>query len=162
MSKEQNENVTTHQFLTFSVDEEQYAVDIVAVREIKVWTQTTRLPNTPIFMRGVINLRGLIIPVFDLRARFNLGVTEANNKNVIIILSFENRTMGILVDKVSDIVEVTSDEIKQAPASEADIRDQCVNGLIAHNEEMLVLLSVDKLFDAELIANVIALSKIAA
>jgi purine-binding chemotaxis protein CheW len=142
----------TQQFLTFAVAGEEYGVDIMTVREIKGWTDTTRLPNTPEFMRGVINLRGLIIPIFDLRARFHMGLTDANAKHVVIILSVGERTIGILVDAVSDIIDAAFDEIKPAPASDTHAKDQCVSGLISHNDRMVVLLAVDKLFDAELIA----------
>lgn len=141
----------TQQFLTFTIEREEYGVDIMTVREIKGWTETTRLPNTPEFMRGVINLRGLIIPIFDLKARFNMGLTSANAKNVVIILAVGTRTIGILVDAVSDILDAASDQIKPPPASEASAKDQCVNGLILHNDQMVVLLSVEKLFDIELL-----------
>src|ERR1700759_397963 len=88
------------QFLTFSVNGEEYGVDIMTVREIKGWTETTRLPNTPACMRGVMNLRGLIIPIFDLRARFTETLTEANANHVVIILAVDERNIGILVDAV--------------------------------------------------------------
>src|SRR6201994_2991488 len=77
------------QFLTFTVGDEEYGVDIMTVREIKGWTETTRLPNTPEYMRGVMNLRGLIIPIFDLRARFTRQLTQANASHVVIILAVE-------------------------------------------------------------------------
>jgi len=139
----------TQQFLTFTVGAEEYGVDIMTVREIKGWTETTRLPNTPDFMRGVINLRGLIIPIFDLRERFKLGLTEATPKHVVIILAVGERNIGILVDTVSDILDASSDQIKPAPAGEENIQDQCVSGLISHQERMVVLLNVEKLFIEE-------------
>ena len=142
------------QFLTFTIDKEEYGVDIMTVREIKGWSEATRLPNTPEFMRGVINLRGLIIPIFDLRARFHLGLTQANEKNVIIILAVGERTIGILVDAVSDILDANADQIKPAPASETHAKDQCVSGLISNNDRMVVLLAVEKLFDTELLKTV--------
>ena len=142
------------QFLTFTIDKEEYGVDIMTVREIKGWSEATRLPNTPEFMHGVINLRGLIIPIFDLRARFNLGLTQANEKNVIIILAVGERTIGILVDAVSDILDVSAEQIKPAPASETHAKDQCVSGLISNNDRMVVVLAVEKLFDTELLKTV--------
>lgn len=139
----------TVQFLTFRVESGEYGVDIMTVREIKGWSETTRLPNMPEFMRGVINLRGVVVPIFDLRRRFNMGTTEVNPKNVVIILAVENRTIGILVDAVSDILTINSDEIKPSPSTETQIDEAFINGLISVDERMVVLLSVDKLFDQE-------------
>lgn len=139
------------QFLTFTLGNEEYGVDIMLVREIKGWTDTTRLPNSPKFMRGVMNLRGAIIPIFDLRTRFGMGLTEATAKNVVIILYAGNRTIGILVDAVSDILNADVDAIKPAPEAETGINDKFVNGLISVGDRMVVLLDVEKLFDKEAI-----------
>lgn len=141
----------TIQFLSFAVGEEQYCVDIMMVREIKGWAATTRLPNAPDYMRGVINLRGAIIPIFDLRARFEMGATEATEKHVIIILAVGDRLSGILVDAVSDILTVQSDDIKPAPAMQLEIDDAYVSGLISVDERMVVLLNVENLFQEELL-----------
>lgn len=149
----QKDNV--QQFLTFTVGREEYGVDIMTVREIKGWTETTRLPNAPEFMRGVMNLRGLIIPIFDLRTRFNLGPTEATPKHVVIILAVGERTIGILVDTVSDILDANANQIKPAPTdSQADAA--FISGLISLENRMVVLLSVEHLFDAKHIDNAIA------
>jgi len=99
------------QFLTFTVNAEEYGVDIMTVREIKGWTEITHLPNSPEYMRGVMNLRGLIIPIFDLRARFKRELTEASVKHVVIILAVRERNIGILVDTVSDILTVNEGDI---------------------------------------------------
>lgn len=144
----------TVQFLTFQVGSSEYGVDIMTVREIKGWSETTRLPNMPDFMRGVINLRGVVVPIFDLRCRFNMGVTEANPKNVVIILAVGDRTIGILVDAVSDILTINSDEIKPPPTTETQVDAAFVSGLISVEERMVVLLLVDKLFDKESIESV--------
>ncbi len=143
----------THQFLTFRVGDAEYGVGIMAVREIKGWTDTTRLPNTPDYMRGVINLRGVIIPIFDLRCRFGRGVTDAHAKNVVVIMAVDERTIGLLVDAVSDIVTVQPDAIKDAPQeSTHDLKDRFVDGLISFEERMIVLLNITQLFrsDAEI------------
>ncbi len=140
------------QFLTFSVAGNEYGIDIMRVREIRGWSETTRIPNSPEYMRGVINLRGLVIPIFDLRSRFGQGVTQANEKNVVIVLAVGKRTLGILVDAVSDILNVNNDQIKSAPSSnETGINDAYVNGLISIAEKMVVLLDVDYLFDIKLL-----------
>jgi purine-binding chemotaxis protein CheW len=137
---------TTQQFLTFTVDGEEYGVDIMTVREIKGWSEITRLPNSPDHMRGVMNLRGLIIPIFDLRARFLGGVTDASTKHVVIILTVEARTIGVLVDTVSDILDVNADQIKPPPAAESDTHNRFITGLISLEDRMVVVLSAEHLF----------------
>ena len=137
------------QFLTFTVEREEYGVDIMTVREIKGWTETTRLPNAPEFLRGVMNLRGLIIPIFDLRKRFHMGMTEATPKHVIIILAVGDRNIGLLVDTVSDILDANADQIKPAPTSSTDTQVDAdyINGLISLDDRMVVLLNVEYLFE---------------
>jgi purine-binding chemotaxis protein CheW len=135
------------QFLTFTVDGEEYGVDIMTVREIKGWTETTRLPNAQEFMRGVMNLRGLIIPIFDLRTRFHRGLTEATDKHVIIILAIAQRNIGILVDTVSDILDASSEQIKPAPEGDINVDANYISGLISLEDRMVVLLDVEHLFE---------------
>lgn len=133
-------------FLSFAVGKLEYAVDIMIVREIKVWTEVTRLPNSPDEMLGVMNLRGVIIPIFDLRTKFKQGTTEANNKNVVIILSAGSRTIGILVDAVSDILDVEGSNIKASPVSETEIDDKYINGLVSINDRMVIILNMEEMF----------------
>lgn len=137
----------TCQFLTFTVGKEEYGVDIMAVREVKGWSATTRLPNSPEYLRGVLNLRGSIIPIFDLRARFGDALTEATDKHVIVIINVDSRTIGLLVDSVSDILTVESGDIRPAPSTHetADIR--FISGLIGIDERMVVLLDINRLVD---------------
>ena len=145
------------QFLTFTVGGEEYGVDIMTVREIKGWTETTRLPNSQEFMRGVMNLRGLIIPIFDLRSRFHMGVTEATAKHVVIILAIGERNIGILVDTVSDILDASVEQIKPAPTSgDTQVDADYISGLISIEERMVVLLDVEHLFDAQHIEKAIS------
>lgn len=139
----------TQQFLTFAVNGEEYGVDIMTVREIKGWTETTRLPNSPDFMRGVMNLRGLIIPIFDLNARFTKKQTHANAKHVVIILAVGERNIGILVDAVSDILTVNTDDIQPAPEVNTQVDSRFINGLISLDNRMVVLLEVKNLFDVK-------------
>jgi purine-binding chemotaxis protein CheW len=134
------------QFLTFTVEGEEYGVDIMTVREIKGWSDTTRLPNTPPYMRGVMNLRGIIVPIFDLRARFTGNLTEATAKHVNIVLSSNGRTVSILADTVSDILTAHNNEIKPAPETEISIEQKYVTGLIAASDRMVVVLDIEKLF----------------
>lgn len=140
------------QYLTFTVGEEEYGVNIMSVREIKGWNETTRLPNTPGYMKGVINLRGVVIPIFDLRGRFAMGETNPDSKNVVIILAIEERLIGVLVDTVSDILEVESSKIRQAPKIENKIDAEFVDGLISVEDKMVVILNVEYLFDSDVLA----------
>ena len=135
----------TQQFLTFTVSGEEYGIDIMTVREIKGWTDTTRLPNTPEYMRGVMNLRGLIIPIFDLNARFTGKLTEATPKHVTIVLAAGTRTVSILADAVSDILTVGGEEIKPVPEDETRADQRYISGLIAVEQRMVVLLDIEKL-----------------
>lgn len=135
----------SQQFLTFTIGSEEYGVDIMTVREIKGWSDTTRLPNTPDYMRGVMNLRGLIIPIFDLRARFSGELTNATPKHVAIVLAAGERTVSILADTVSDILTVGMDDIKPAPEYETAVDQRYVTGLIAVENRMVVILDIEKL-----------------
>lgn len=133
------------QFLTFTVGENEFGVDIMSVREIKGWSDCTRLPNTPEHMRGVMNLRGSIIPIFDLRCRFGHGLTEATEKHVVVILAVSERNIGILVDAVSDIVTIAASEIKSPPEISGGIEKRFISGLIAVEGRMVVLLEIGTL-----------------
>lgn len=141
---------TARQFLTFTVGEEEFGVDIMTVREIKGWQETTRLPNTPDYMRGVMNLRGLIIPIFDLRMRFSRGATQATEKHVVIILAIGERNIGVLVDTVSDILDASADQIKPPPGAEDQVQENYIDGLISLEDRMVVVLGVERLFGAHM------------
>ena len=135
----------TLQFISFTIEDEEYGVDIMAVREIKGWTEITKLPNTPHYMRGVLNLRGVIVPIFDLRCRFGQGETQATNLHVVIIVAVNERIMGILVDAVSDILTVKSTDV--LPVPDAERQDKFLSGLVTVDERMVALLQLDELFD---------------
>jgi len=142
---------STLQFLTFTIGKEEYGLDIMMVREVKGWAETTRLPNSPEYIRGVLNLRGVIIPIFDLRARFGGGLTQATEKNVVVILAVKDRTVGILVDTVSDILTVYQEEIKSSPDAETGGTNQkFVSGLIAVENRMVVLLDIEILLSNDM------------
>lgn len=134
------------QFLTFTLGEERYGVNILAVTEIRGWTKTTNLPNSLEYMRGVINLRGSVIPIIDLRARFNMGLTDADEKNVVIILTIGDIMVGVLVDAVSDIIDARNSEIKDSPSVETNIDANFLSGLISVDDKMVILLDIDRLF----------------
>ncbi|MDV7338692.1 chemotaxis protein CheW [Terasakiella sp. A23] len=149
------------QYITFTIGEEEYGVDIMAVREIKAWTETTHLPNTPEFMRGVLNLRGLIVPIFDLRCRFGRGLTEATKMHVVIIVKVEDRLVGILVDTVSDIISISKPQIQQVPKMDRNIDDEFLSGLVTVESRMVALLDVELLFKPQSIEAGIALGEAA-
>lgn len=136
------------QFITFTVGEEEYGINIMLVREIKAWTATTRLPNTPDYMRGVINLRGAVVPIFDLRGRFNLGLADPTKNHVVIILNVNNRTVGILVDRVSDILTVEQSAIQPPPHLTGDVQSRVITGLVTAKGHMVMILAPEELFDA--------------
>jgi len=143
-------NVHERQFVTFTVGDEEYGVDILAVREIRGWTQESRLPNLPEFVRGVINLRGIIIPIFDLRARFGGGATEVTKRHVVVVVQVGERTRGILVDAISDILAIEDSEIKPPPDLDTTLVDsQFLSGLYTAQNQMVRLLNINRLFAAE-------------
>ncbi len=134
------------QFVTFTVEKRAYAVDIMLVREIKAWTETTRLPNQPVYMRGVLNLRGSIVPVQDLRARFGMGVTEPDDSSVVVIVVIEDRLLGILVDSVSDILTVEAEEIKAVPTGSVTAGEDFLEGLVNTQDGMVAVITLELLF----------------
>ncbi len=141
---------TNQQFVTFAIGKEEYAVDIMQVREIQAWSEVTVLPNQPDYMRGVLNLRGIIVPIFDLRSRFAQGKTDATNIHVVVIIAVGDRIIGILVDRVSDILTVDSDEIRPVPDLDDQENGDHIIGLVTAKERMVALLDTASLFHSEI------------
>lgn len=139
----------TAQFITFTLGAEEYGVDIMAVKEIKGWTATTSIPKSPGYVRGVINLRGVIVPIFDLRARFGMGATETTKSHVVIIINVGTRVMGLLVDAVSDILTVARGDIRPVPEMDRRKDEGFLDGLVAIEERMVTLISLSQLFQGE-------------
>ncbi|PHZ84074.1 chemotaxis protein CheW [Paremcibacter congregatus] len=137
----------TRQYISFTIGAETYAVKITMVREIKGWIPTTSLPNAPDYMRGVINLRGVIVPVFDMRTRFGRGRTEPGKTHVVIIVTLEERTIGILVDAVSDILTIAAEDILAVPDQDANPEYAFMEGLVSVNEKMIAIVKPRMLFD---------------
>lgn len=146
-------------FVTFAVGEEEYAVDIIQVREIQAWSEVTILPNQPDYMRGVLNLRGIIVPIFDLRCRFGQGSTEATRLHVVVIFAIKDRIVGVLVDRVSDILTVESEEIRPVPEMEGRADSKYILGLVTADERMVALLDSNNLFSSEIVEGGIAASE---
>lgn len=140
------------QFLTFTLADENYAVPILRVEEIRGWDHVTRIPNTPAHLCGVLNRRGSIVPVVDLRLRFGMPFQAYTETTVIIVLRVhdgQDRTMGIIVDAVSDAHSLHPDEIKATPQLSAAIETEFINGLADIDEQMVMLLDIDTLLSLE-------------
>lgn len=134
------------QFITFTLDSQEYGIDIMVVREIKGWSPTTSIPNSPAHVRGVMNLRGVIVPIFDLRARFGMGLTDPSKMHVVVIVSLHAKTVGLLVDAVSDIISIEPDAVRPVPDMGLRADDRCLDGLVAIQERMVTLVSLEGLF----------------
>ena len=137
------------QYLTFILGSEEYGVDILRVQEIKGWDSVTPIPNTPEYIKGVINLRGTIVPIVDLRQRFNMPEIEYGPITVVIVLKIEcadrDRIMGIVVDGVSDVYDVPPEEMKAAPDFGNVVDTEFVRGLATVEEKMIIILDIDHL-----------------
>ena len=144
----------TRQFISITIGDEEYGVDIIAIREIRGWTPTTPLPDEPAHMRGVIDLRGSIVPVLDLRARFTGRPTEATSRNVIMVVQISGRDVGILVDAVADILTVAADAIQPVPELDHSAhRAEVLKGIIAVDGRMVALLDLDHLLTLDAAAS---------
>ncbi|WP_169569007.1 chemotaxis protein CheW [Sneathiella limimaris] len=141
----------SQQFVTFAIGDEEYAVDIMQVREIQAWSEVTVLPNQPEYMRGVLNLRGIIVPIFDLRCRFKQGRTEASPVHVVVIIAIGERIIGVLVDRVSDILTVEQDDIRPVPDMDDNGESKHLMGLVTAEERMVALLNTESLFNKDII-----------
>lgn len=134
------------QYVTFTVDDRHYGIEITKVREIKGWSEPTELPNSPYAMRGVLNLRGVIVPIFDLRARFGQGATDARDEHVVIIVALGDRLIGVLVDAVSDILTLERGETLPVPAMDSGTDQRFLSGLVSKDDRLVALLKLDELF----------------
>ncbi len=139
----------TDQYLTFILAGEEYGIDILRVQEIRGWESATNIPNTPDFILGVINLRGAVVPIIDLRSRFGLESIEFSKTTVVIVVKIEDkegdRIMGIVVDAVSEVYNISEDMLREAPDLGGAINTDFVKGLATVDEKMIILLNVDLL-----------------
>lgn len=137
------------QYLTFLLGDEQYAVDILCVEEIRSWEQPTYIPNAPSHVCGVINMRGVIVPIIDLRRKFNIGTFEYCETTVVIVLTIEgnkrSKTIGYVVDAVSDVLDAEENDIKEAPALGGCIPQNYIEGLVNVGDNVVTLLNVQAL-----------------
>ncbi len=133
------------QYLTLRLGGEEYAIDILRVQEIRSYEAPTRMVNAPSFIKGVINLRGVIVPIVDLRLKLSIDKVEYNEFTVVIILNVRGTVIGAVVDSVSDVVTLTTDMIKPAPQFEASIESRFIIGLANVGERMLIVMNVEAL-----------------
>lgn len=159
---EKDGSAVYRQFVSFTVGDEEYAVDIMQVREIKGWTEVTVLPNQPPYMRGVLNLRGLIVPIVDLRCRFGEKRTEASASHVVVIVSLGDRIIGVLVDKVSDILTVNANDIRDVPDMDDNKTQDFLEGIVTAHERMVAILAIERLINKRALIDATAASAAAA
>lgn len=136
------------EYLTFRLDQEEYGIDILKVQEIRGYEKPTRIANAPAFIKGVVNLRGTIVPIVDMRLKFNCAQAEYNSFTVVIILNLGHRVVGIVVDSVSDVMELAQENIQAAPEVDATIDGSAVVGLGSVGDRMLILLDIEKLMSS--------------
>lgn len=145
-------DVASHlkQYVSFAAGAEQYAVDIMSVREIKGWTDVTTLPNQPDYVRGVLNLRGAVLPIIDLRCRLGGGHTDTTERHVVVIVAIEGRQIGLLVDAVSDILSVSDTNIQPVPETNSRDEQRVFSGFLTEEDQMVAMLDLHRLLGSEL------------
>lgn len=139
---------SAREYLTFRLDQEEYGIDILKVQEIRGYEPPTRIANAPTFIKGVVNLRGTIVPIVDMRIKFHCEQADYNSFTVVVILNLRNRVVGIVVDSVSDVMELTAESIRPAPDIESAIDNSCILGLGSVGGRMLILLDIEKLMSS--------------
>ncbi|WP_295008410.1 chemotaxis protein CheW [uncultured Dechloromonas sp.] len=148
------EDLVASEYLTFTLGSEEYAIDILKVQEIRGYEPPTLIANAPAFIKGVINLRGTIVPIVDLRIKFNLGKIEYTPFTVVIILNVAGRVIGAVVDSVSDVISLTRSQIRPAPDFSATFDTKYIIGLATVDSRMMIVTDIERLMtsaDMELI-----------
>jgi purine-binding chemotaxis protein CheW len=140
-----NAKTSSSQFISFAIGDDQYGVDIMAVREIKGWTAITHLPRQPDYVRGVLNLRGVIVPIVDLRCRFGQGTTEATALHIVIIVQIGTKLVGLLADRVLDIVSLDGTQIQPVPRVVQAARLDFLSGIVTVDDAMIALIDLPNL-----------------
>jgi len=149
-------NTSDEQYLTFELAGEIYAIDILRVQEIKGWDKVTSVPNSPSYLQGVINLRGLIVPIIDLRKRFDMDIIAYTKTTVVIVMKVygdtQDRTMGIIVDAVSDVHNFKKETIQAAPVMHGAISNEFIQGLAKVDQKMIIVINIDALLNSNELA----------
>ncbi len=136
----------SRELIAFRIGDQEFCVNIMSVREIRGWTPATALPHAPPFVMGVINLRGVVLPIVDLAGRLGMKTTEPTPRHVIIVTQVKSRVIGLLVDAVSDILTVTDDNIQPTPEVSSDLERQYARGILAMEGRMICLLELESVF----------------
>ncbi len=137
-----------NEFLTFRLGKEEYGIEILKVQEIRGYDSITRIANAPEFIKGVVNLRGIIVPIIDMRIKFRLGNADYDQFTVVIILNLDGRVMGIVVDGVSDVISLGADQMRPTPGFGSVIDTEYIMGLGTVDERMLILIDIEKLMSS--------------
>ena len=137
------------EFLSFTLGQEEYGIDIQKVQELRGYDTVTRIANAPEHIKGVVNLRGIIVPIIDMRIKFNLGTPTYDQFTVVIILNIGGRVMGMVVDSVSDVITLKPEQIKPAPAMGSALDTEYLMGLGTLDERMLILIDLDRLMSSD-------------
>jgi purine-binding chemotaxis protein CheW len=140
--------VSTGQYLTLRLGKEEYAIDILNVQEIRSYETPTKMSNSAEFVKGVINLRGAIVTIVDLRLKFNLKDVDYNDSTIVVVLVIDGTAIGIVVDSVADVVTINAADVKPAPHFEARVDSRYVMGLVSFEERMLIIMSIKALLRA--------------
>ncbi len=141
-------NGESRELLTFTLGSEEYGIDILKVQEIRGYDAVTTIANAPEFIKGVINLRGIIVPIVDLRIKFHLGRVEYDQFTVVIILNVARRVVGIVVDGVSDVIALAAEQIKATPEFSSTMDTQYIMGLGTLDERMIIVIDIEKLLSS--------------
>ncbi len=136
-------------FISFAIGDDQYGVDIMAVREIKGWSNVTHLPKQPEYVRGVLNLRGAIVPIVDLRCRFGQGLTETTPLHIVIIVQIGGRQVGLIGDRVLDIVSIDAAQIQPVPRTAQSNTTDFLSGLVTHEGTMIALIDLPNMLSVK-------------
>jgi purine-binding chemotaxis protein CheW len=142
----------THQYLTFTLGQEEYGIEILRVQEIKGYSAITPIPNTPPHIKGVMNLRGTVVPVMDLRARFGMPAVELNRFTVVIVVSAGPGVVGVVVDAVSDVLNVAAGDIVPPPDLGGDVDTSQLTGMAKSSDHLISLLAIDRVVGFEALA----------
>jgi len=147
------------QYLTFTLGEEYYGIDILRVQEIKGYTAVTRIPNTPEYIKGVLNLRGTIVPIVDLRAKFGMQRIDYTRFSVIIVVVVKERVMGMIVDAVSDVLNIPKKEIQPTPQFGASVDVSFISGIGKCGDKLVALLDIDQILSLEEMEQTVAVAR---
>ena len=148
-AQEQNATGKSRELLTFTLGREEYGIDILKVQEIRGYDAVTTIANAPEFIKGVVNLRGIIVPIVDMRIKFNIGNVTYNETTVVIVLNLANRVVGMVVDGVSDVITLKQEQIKPSPEFGAGLDTKYLQGLGTVDDRMIILVNIEKMMSSQ-------------